>query len=101
MIRHYVIRVGDADDYHLRQDLEEVAGLLKNHGITNFAESHPTGLVADGFEGHNYISLYASPITDAHQIGEPEDVPVSLEGYEVLRLRGILVELWFEDEEEK
>jgi hypothetical protein len=52
------MRLGDADDYHSFDSLDEVADELTRIGIENIDRHCLYGVTAPGFEGHNYISLY-------------------------------------------
>ena len=55
------IRLGDDDDYHAFDGLDEIADLLAEVGIHEVERYGLYGVSAPGFRGHNYISLYWGP----------------------------------------
>jgi len=55
------MRVGDADDYHGFDHLDEVADELAVYSVLNIERYCRYGVSAPGFDGHNYISLYWGP----------------------------------------
>jgi hypothetical protein len=55
----YCYRVGDQDDYHGVETLDEVAQAIRDAGVHDF-DVVRGGVVAHGYTGNNYISLYHS-----------------------------------------
>lgn len=55
------MRLGDADDYHAHDDLDEVADVLAEVGVGEVDRHCLYGVSSSGFQGHNYISLYWGP----------------------------------------
>lgn len=52
------IRLGDGDDYHAFDDLSEAAEHLSEFGVRFIERRDVYGVTAEGFRGHNYISLF-------------------------------------------
>lgn len=55
------MRLGDADDYHAFDGLDDVANKLADCGVESVERHCRFGVSAPGFEGNNYISLYWGP----------------------------------------
>ncbi len=55
------MRLGDSDDYHAFDGLDDVADVLAEVGIGEVDRYCLYGVSAPGFQGHNYISLYCGP----------------------------------------
>lgn len=55
------LRLGDADDYHAFDGLDDVAEALAESGVETIERLCLYGVRAPGFEGNNYISLYWGP----------------------------------------
>jgi hypothetical protein len=54
----FVVRVGDADDYHVEHDIGAVAERLRDHGIRRLDGWTLGGVFAEGYRRDNYISLF-------------------------------------------
>lgn len=55
------MRLGDSDDYHAFDDLDEVADVLAEFGVDGVERHCLYGVSAPGFHGQNYISMYWGP----------------------------------------
>ena len=55
------MRMGDADDYHAFDGLDELAKSLAEGGVETVERHCLYGVRAPDFEGNNYISLYWGP----------------------------------------
>jgi hypothetical protein len=56
------LRAGDQDDYHEFDDLEEAAQYLADfYQLERIDRYKKYGVCAEGFAGHNYISLFWGP----------------------------------------
>ena len=55
------MQLGDADDYHALDGLDDVAEVLAESGVQSVERHCRFGVRAPGFEGNNYISLYWGP----------------------------------------
>lgn len=55
------LRLGDADDYHAFDGLNDVAEALVESGVETVERHCLYGVRTPGFEGNNYISLYWGP----------------------------------------
>jgi hypothetical protein len=53
----FCYRIGDQDDYHEVETIDEVASALRDAGISEF-DVIRGGVTADGYVGNNYVSLY-------------------------------------------
>ena len=68
-MRFIWVRLGDADNYNRFDDLADAAEYMALFGIKNVHRCQKYGVVAKGFTGQNYISLFigddeAQPIGD-------------------------------------
>ena len=52
------VRLGDADNYNQFDDLHDAAEYVAELGVKRVERNQTYGVVADGFTGRNYISLF-------------------------------------------
>lgn len=71
-----VCRLGDAGDYRTFDDLGALADDLAGHGVAGpLGPCVRYGVRAPGYGGHNYISLYPSPLRARATLTREERAP--------------------------
>jgi hypothetical protein len=71
------VRLGDADNYNRFDDVADAAEYMAVFGVKHVYRDQKYGVVANGFTGHNYISLFYGD-GEAQPTGELLDRDVRL-----------------------